>query len=77
MAQDVRSPWSTEGNTSPSASRPIGVGPLGRADQGAGHVLRHVGKNSRTNPALMSENYKKPTPVQGQPPGVIPDSRKR
>lgn len=79
MATEVRSPWSSSGNTERSASRPIGVGPGGaRADQG-GHLLRHVGKGGMTNSKLMAEPVPRPTPVVGRAPGpsVTPDSRRR
>jgi hypothetical protein len=73
----TRSPWSTSGNT---RSGKTGVSLLGRAD--GGHLAGHVGKAASSPASLsrfdqpMPDPVPRPTPVQGQPVGVIPDRRR-
>jgi hypothetical protein len=76
MPTEVRSPWSTSGNTSRNANGRIGVSPLSRFDQG-GHIPGvHIGKGGM-GPASLSRDQvpPRPTPVAGQPTGVLGDRR--
>jgi hypothetical protein len=88
MPKEVRSPLSTEGNIGRDASRPVGQGPLGRADQGyGGHAARHVGKAGPTPPPLtrrdQSQAAEPRVELRGNPefritpPVQRPDSRRR
>jgi hypothetical protein len=64
--RETRSPFSA---TTRKSERGPGVSPLGRADAGyGGHILPHVGKNSRTPESLRTSGR-----IEGQSPGVVPE----